>query len=113
MPAWLPPASCSTASSANSQYAARMIPVLSRAEMRAFDAQASVACHVPSLLLMENAGRGGADVIASALPAKPARIVIVCGAGNNGGDGFVVARRLLTLGHDPSVYLLVKPERLK
>ncbi len=90
-----------------------MIPVLSRAEMRAFDAQASAACCVPSLLLMENAGRGAADVIAAELGAKGARVVIVCGAGNNGGDGFVVARRLLTLGHDPRVYLLVKAERLK
>lgn len=90
-----------------------MIPVLSRAEMRAFDTQASVACHVPSLLLMENAGRGAADIISAELPGKGARVVVVCGAGNNGGDGFVVARRLLTLGHDPRVYLLVKPERLK
>ncbi|HEY0469435.1 MAG TPA: NAD(P)H-hydrate epimerase, partial [Polyangiaceae bacterium] len=92
-----------------------MIPVLSRAEMRQFDARASNACHVPSLLLMENAGRGAADVIVRelALSAKSAaRIVIVCGAGNNGGDGFVVARRLLTLGADPRVYLLVKAERL-
>ena len=90
-----------------------MIPVLSRAEMRAFDAQASAACQVPSLLLMENAGRGAAELIAAELGAKGARVVIVCGAGNNGGDGFVVARRLLTLGHDPRVYLLVKAERLK
>ena len=90
-----------------------MIPVLSRAEMRAFDAHASAACHVPSLLLMENAGRGAAELIAAALSAKGARVVVVCGAGNNGGDGFVVARRLLTLGHTPRVYLLVKPEHLK
>ena len=92
-----------------------MIPVLSRAEMRRFDAHASSACHVPSLLLMENAGRGAADLIARELQLAPhsaARVVIVCGAGNNGGDGFVVARRLLTLGADPRVYLLVKAERL-
>ncbi|HEX3777745.1 MAG TPA: NAD(P)H-hydrate epimerase, partial [Polyangiaceae bacterium] len=77
-----------------------MIPVLSRAEMRKFDAHASSAGQTPSLLLMENAGRGAADVIARELELRPgsrARIVIVCGAGNNGGDGFVVARRLLTL----------------
>jgi ADP-dependent NAD(P)H-hydrate dehydratase / NAD(P)H-hydrate epimerase len=92
-----------------------MIPVLSRAEMRKFDAHASSACQVPSLLLMENAGRGAADLIHRELELKPgsaARVVIVCGAGNNGGDGFVVARRLLTLGVDPRVYLLVKAERL-
>ncbi|MEP7049787.1 MAG: NAD(P)H-hydrate dehydratase [Pseudomonadota bacterium] len=90
-----------------------MIPVLSRAEMRAFDEHASAACQVPSLLLMENAGRGAADAIAAELASKGARVVIVCGAGNNGGDGFVVARRLLTLGHDARVYLLVKTERLQ
>jgi NAD(P)H-hydrate epimerase len=92
-----------------------MIPVLSRAEMRKFDAHATSACHVPSLLLMENAGRGAADVIVRELglsAGSGARVVIVCGAGNNGGDGFVVARRLLTLGADPRVYLLVKTERL-
>lgn len=92
-----------------------MIPVLSRDEMRRFDAHASGPCQVPSLLLMENAGRGAADRIASELQLtkeNAARIVIVCGAGNNGGDGFVVARRLLTLGADPRVYLLVKAERL-
>jgi hydroxyethylthiazole kinase-like uncharacterized protein yjeF len=90
-----------------------MIPVLSRAEMRKFDAQASAACQVPSLLLMENAGRGAADVIARELGASGGgRLVIVCGAGNNGGDGFVVARRLLTLGFVPRVYLLVRSERL-
>jgi NAD(P)H-hydrate epimerase len=92
-----------------------MIPVLSRAEMRKFDAHASGACQVPSLLLMENAGRGAADVIARELGlarGSGTRIVVVCGAGNNGGDGFVVARRLLTLGAEPRVYLLVKAERL-
>jgi len=83
--------------------------------MRKFDAHASSACQVPSLLLMENAGRGAADVIARELSlasGNGARIVVVCGAGNNGGDGFVVARRLLTLGADPRVYLLVNAERL-
>src|SRR3954471_8934318 len=93
-----------------------MIPVLSRAEMRAFDAHASAACQVPSLLLMENAGRGAADLIVSELclaQGSSARVVVVCGAGNNGGDGFVVARRLLTLGAAPEVYLLVKSEGLR
>jgi NAD(P)H-hydrate epimerase len=92
-----------------------MIPVLSRAEIRKFDAQASAACQVPSLLLMENAGRGAADLILRELgvaEGSGARVVIVCGAGNNGGDGFVVARRLLTLAADPRVFLLVEPEHL-
>ena len=93
-----------------------MIPVLSREEMRKFDAHASAAYQVPSLLLMENAGRGAAEVIVRELGLQrgsAARVVLVCGAGNNGGDGFVVARRLLTLGADPRVYLLVKGDGLK
>src|SRR3954469_22473700 len=93
-----------------------MIPVLSRDEMRRFDAHASDACAVPSLLLMENAGRGAAEAIVQQLKLERgsgARVVVVCGAGNNGGDGFVVARRLLTLGAAPEVYLLVKSEGLR
>lgn len=78
-----------------------MIPVLSRAQMRAFDAHAIDVCKVPSVLLMENAGRGAADVIdRDVLGGRPEakRVVIVCGAGNNGGDGFVVGRHLLSRG---------------
>lgn len=78
-----------------------MIPVLSRAQMRAFDAHATGTCNVPSLVLMENAGRGAADVIEREILAGRAdgkRVVIVCGAGNNGGDGFVVGRHLLSRG---------------
>jgi NAD(P)H-hydrate epimerase len=78
-----------------------MIPVLTRAQMRAFDAHAITECKVPSLLLMENAGRGATDVIVrEALQGRTrgARAVVVCGTGNNGGDGFVVARHLTTRG---------------
>lgn len=75
-----------------------MIPVLSRAQMRAFDAHAIGVGRVPSVVLMENAGRGAADVIERELlggDATAHTVVVVCGAGNNGGDGFVVARHLL------------------
>lgn len=85
-----------------------MIPVLSRAEMRAFDAHAITSCHVPSLVLMENAGRGAADVIERELlsaAAKDRRVVVFAGTGNNGGDGFVVARHLLGRGARVEVWL--------
>jgi ADP-dependent NAD(P)H-hydrate dehydratase / NAD(P)H-hydrate epimerase len=89
-----------------------VIPVVSRGEMRALDARAIEACHVPSLVLMENAGRGAAEVIVQGL-ARDARVVVVCGGGNNGGDGFVVARHLVTLRRPVRVHLTVPPDALK
>lgn len=91
-----------------------MIPVLSRAQMRAFDRYAIEACHVPGVVLMENAGRGAADIAGRILGASlvGARVVVVCGAGNNGGDGFVVARHLWARGADVRVFLAGSPERV-
>jgi len=74
--------------------------------MRAFDAYAS-ARGTPSLLLMENAGRGAYEVLArELLGGAPAgkRVVLAAGRGNNGGDAFVVARRLRVVGADAVVY---------
>ncbi|MBI2391832.1 MAG: NAD(P)H-hydrate dehydratase [Deltaproteobacteria bacterium] len=91
-----------------------MIPILSRAQMRAFDRHAIEGCHVPGVILMENAGRGAADVAGRLLASglAGARVVVVCGAGNNGGDGFVVARHLWARGADVSVFLAGSPERV-
>jgi hydroxyethylthiazole kinase-like uncharacterized protein yjeF len=78
-----------------------MLSVLSRAQMRAFDAQAIDRCRVSGLVLMENAGRGATDVLVRELlggKATGARVVVVCGTGNNGGDGMVIARQLHVRG---------------
>jgi hydroxyethylthiazole kinase-like uncharacterized protein yjeF len=83
-------------------------PVLSRQQMRAFDKHAIEACAVPSLVLMENAGRGATDVLVRELlggDATDARVIVVCGTGNNGGDGLVIARHLLVRGAHPTVFL--------
>ncbi len=91
-----------------------MTPVLSRAQMREFDRHAAEVCRVPSLVLMENAGRGATDVLVRELlggHAEGAHVVVVCGAGNNGGDGLVVARHLLVRGALAEVYLVGDAKR--
>src|SRR5690349_6525674 len=89
-----------------------MIPVLSREQIRAFDRHAIERCAVPSVVLMENAGRGAAELVERRAAEVGGPVRIVCGAGNNGGDGFVVARRLLSRGKDVAVLFLSSRERL-
>ena len=66
--------------------------IVSAAEMREVDRVTSERFGVPSLTLMENAGTAVAEFIASHYPSTK-RIGVVCGKGNNGGDGFVTARK--------------------
>ena len=67
--------------------------ILTAAEMREVDRLTTKRYGVPSLTLMENAGKSVADFIASRFPDFKRRpIVVLCGKGNNGGDGFVAAR---------------------
>lgn len=89
-----------------------MIPVLSRDQIRALDRHAMEACGVSGLVLMENAGRGAAEIIETRARARPGPIVVVCGAGNNGGDGFVVARRLAARGFPVRVFFAGSTEGL-
>lgn len=82
-----------------------MQPVVSRQQARELDARL-ISAGVPSLTLMENAGRGAADVVARDFPG--ARLLVVCGAGNNAGDGLVLARRWLVLGFPVRVWLTTR-----
>jgi ADP-dependent NAD(P)H-hydrate dehydratase / NAD(P)H-hydrate epimerase len=82
-----------------------MLPVLTREQSQAFDRHVIQVLGVPSVLLMENAGRGAAELVIRHTPPG-SRVVVVAGSGNNGGDGFVVARRLGVLGRDVKVALV-------
>jgi ADP-dependent NAD(P)H-hydrate dehydratase / NAD(P)H-hydrate epimerase len=90
-----------------------LIPVLSREQVRDVDRHAVDVCHVPSIVLMENAGRGAAELVLARLEHRSGLVVVVCGAGNNGGDGFVVARRLLVAGASVRVLFTSSRERLR
>ena len=79
-----------------------MIPVLTAAEMGQADRRTIEEVGVPGAVLMENAGAAVAAAIRERYPATR-HPVVLCGRGNNGGDGFVVANRLLDL--QPAVYI--------
>lgn len=84
-----------------------MQPVFTAAEMRALDARAIETLGIPGPRLMENAGRGAAALIAREwAPIRGRRVLVLCGKGNNGGDGFVVARHLKAKGARPRVLLV-------
>jgi hydroxyethylthiazole kinase-like uncharacterized protein yjeF len=79
--------------------------VLTAAEMRAADVAVARALGVPTLRLMETAGRGVAAIVRRELGGRPGRVTIVCGGGSNGGDGFVAARQLALVGLSVRVLL--------
>lgn len=76
-------------------------------QIQALDRFAIDVLGIPSLSLMENAGRAVADEIVCQLRRmKGASVIIVCGAGNNGGDGLVAARHLRAVGVSPKVFVV-------
>jgi NAD(P)H-hydrate epimerase len=86
--------------------------IVSAEEMREIDRVTGVDFGVPSLALMENAGEAVAVFVISRFPHAK-RITVVCGKGNNGGDGFVTARKLHEAGRELTLVLLADPSELK
>ena len=83
------------------------------AEMRALDRRAVEEFGIPPEILMENAGHSAYSVIARELGVKGKCFVIFCGTGNNGGDGFVLGRKIHSAGGHVTVFLLGRREDLK
>jgi ADP-dependent NAD(P)H-hydrate dehydratase / NAD(P)H-hydrate epimerase len=86
--------------------------IVSAAEMREIDRVTSERFGVPSIALMENAGSAVARFVVSDYP-RAERVGVICGKGNNGGDGFVAARKLVEAGRAVRVLLLCDPEELR
>jgi NAD(P)H-hydrate epimerase len=88
--------------------------ILSAKQMAEVDRLTTERYLIPSILLMENAGRSVAEEIEKSCPGLDQKtILVLCGRGNNGGDGFVVARYLALRGANPSILLFSEPEKLK
>jgi NAD(P)H-hydrate epimerase len=88
--------------------------IMSRNEVRAFDAWAINELGIAGVVLMENAGRSCAELVKQELAGidRP-KVCIFCGTGNNGGDGFVIARHLLNDKIEVRVAICGDPSKIK
>ncbi|MFH1407410.1 MAG: NAD(P)H-hydrate epimerase [Candidatus Omnitrophota bacterium] len=85
--------------------------ILTSKQAHRLDVIAREKLGIPTMLLMENAGRAVADAVIGVLKRlKKKQVAILCGRGNNGGDGFVCARHLVTKGIKVDTYLLLPKE---
>src|SRR6516225_636860 len=88
--------------------------VVTADQMRELDRRAIQEAGIPGVVLMENAGRAVVDVMERETgPLTGKHVAIFCGAGNNGGDGFVIARHLHLRAALPTVYFVGREEALK
>ncbi len=89
-----------------------MEPLYTAYEMRSLDAKTIEGLGLPGIVLMEHAGYKSALIIKEEFP-PPGFVTVICGKGNNGGDGFVIARWLKHWGYFVNVILLSEKEKLK
>src|SRR5574339_214860 len=81
--------------------------VLNTQQMRDADRRTIDDIGIPSIVLMENAGRQAVAAMEAAFEGLPmSHVGVLCGRGNNGGDGFVVARTLVQRGVDAAVFVV-------
>jgi NAD(P)H-hydrate epimerase len=87
--------------------------LVTASEMQKMDKETIKTFGLPGIVLMENAGRCAVDFFMSQFSDLPdKRIGIIAGSGNNGGDGFVMARYFISAGEDVIVFLMTKMEKL-
>jgi NAD(P)H-hydrate epimerase len=84
---------------------------LTRQQVREVDRRAIEIYGVPGIVLMENAARGAVEVAWEMLERRAENVTIVCGGGNNGGDGLAIARHLHNRGVNVQLLLAVDPEK--
>ncbi|MEO6867941.1 MAG: NAD(P)H-hydrate epimerase [Gaiellales bacterium] len=89
-----------------------IVPLYTAVEMRTIDRIAVDEIGIPGAVLMERAGMGAAAEVLQWFPAAE-RIAVVCGSGNNGGDGFVVARHLAAAGRSVEVLLVEGESKIR
>ena len=88
--------------------------VMTRDEVRAFDSFAINKLGIPGVVLMENAGRSCAELIKEKLAGvSEPKVCVLCGTGNNGGDGYVIARHLLNGGFKVTVVICGDRNKIK
>lgn len=87
------------------------VPALTRDQVREVDRIAIEQFAMPGIVLMENAGRSAAEIIDRL--AETGQITILCGSGNNAGDGYVIARHLQLAGRPVRIVSLVDPRKLQ
>src|SRR3954471_11703084 len=89
------------------EYITQPMRVLNSAQMREADRRTIDEIGIPSLVLMENAGRQAVAAMEAVYgDLLDRQVAVLCGRGNNGGDGFVIARTLLQRGVDVSAFLI-------
>ncbi|MEW5736564.1 MAG: NAD(P)H-hydrate dehydratase [Thermodesulfobacteriota bacterium] len=88
--------------------------LVTASEMRELDRATIEDFGLPGLTLMENAARGAVEVLAGLVPDLSQRkVAVFAGKGNNGGDGYVMARTLVNRGVAATVYLLARPSEIR
>lgn len=86
-----------------------MTAIFTRADARAYDRHCMGACSIAGIELMERAARGSAAIAAAMLAGRRGGVVVACGPGQNGGDGYAIARILREGGHAVRVVALGVP----